>query len=377
VPHKADQSFFESKRPWSERKDLILSYYLKPYLPKVATVGRPILLVDGFAGPGEYGDGKAGSPLIMCSRVQGAAGTLKVPVSVLCIEDDDNLFKLLQARISGFRFADARRGKFLDHLPEIAERAKTHSVFLYVDPYAIEGLEWEAMDRVFRHLHDSQMSIEILLNFSARMFARRGLSALQLAAPASDEDADETGTTEPPSISRLNKVVGGDWWQAILKQNTPFPGQVEQISKGFCGALRDQFREVCEHPVRAKWTDTVPKYSLIFGSRSEHALILMNEATIKSRNLLAETARPSEPVLFETRPVELVPDSATLPPLILACAENPLLRRHLVAAVIRRAFCQFTESEIKKAIGELLKRNRLTSETGKAKINDDVRVWRS
>src|ERR1700694_1575435 len=60
--------FFEGKRPWSKIKDEVLEKYMTPYLAKVNTRGQPILLIDGYAGPGIFEDGAQGSPLIMCER---------------------------------------------------------------------------------------------------------------------------------------------------------------------------------------------------------------------------------------------------------------------------------------------------------------------
>ena len=64
--HSTDDQFFEVKRPWSKIKDQILGAYLKPYLAKVKQLGKPIVLIDGFAGKGRFRDGSDGSPLIMC-----------------------------------------------------------------------------------------------------------------------------------------------------------------------------------------------------------------------------------------------------------------------------------------------------------------------
>src|SRR5438046_1653581 len=63
-------NFFGVKRPWSKYKDFILSYYLDPYIPKVATLKKPILIVDCFAGCGQFGDGEPGSPLIISPLVK-------------------------------------------------------------------------------------------------------------------------------------------------------------------------------------------------------------------------------------------------------------------------------------------------------------------
>ena len=44
--------FFERKRSWSKIKDKIVGDYIVCYLKTVRYLRRPILIVDGFAGPG-------------------------------------------------------------------------------------------------------------------------------------------------------------------------------------------------------------------------------------------------------------------------------------------------------------------------------------
>ena len=54
-------SFFDSKRDWSNYKDSVLDYYLEPYLEKVKKIGKSICVVDMFAGRGELRTGVPGS----------------------------------------------------------------------------------------------------------------------------------------------------------------------------------------------------------------------------------------------------------------------------------------------------------------------------
>lgn len=374
MPHKADRSFFDRKKPWSRRKDLILSSYLKPYLAKVSKLGRPITVVDGFAGAGRYQDGEPGSPVIIGGLVEEANARGRVPIRMVCIEEDDELFDRLTKSIDRFPFAQARHGTFLQHLPAVERLAAGHTLFLYVDPYAIEGLEWESMDRIFMELQ-SNRSIEVLLNFSAVSFVRRALAAMSLAAPAGPVEVAD-GSAELPSIERLNAAVGGDWWHHIVASNVDFPEKVQAVADGFCDRLRTRFNEVCQHAIRAEAKDQVPKYTLVFGSRHVDALILMNDAAIKSRDVLAEAEKPAVPTLFETRSTELVPDINRLPVLLLEAATQRMSRKDLMGTVIRRNFCTFQESQIKRAIENLLKAGRLVSSTGKHRINDSVEVWR-
>jgi three-Cys-motif partner protein len=379
--HKADKSFFDEKRHWSKRKDKILECYLPPYLSKIATQGHPVLIVDAFAGPGKFGDGEPGSPLIICQSVKKALSRgLSVPVSAMCIEDDRELFSQLSRLIGKFSFAEARHGKFGDYIQQIQEKAKDHSVFLYVDPWTVEGLDWYQMDRVFQHLSVSHMSIEILMNFNAVSFVRRGLAALKLAIPESNPEIEDTEEVDaaiitPPSIERLNKVVGGDWWQNILQSSSSFPEKVQNVTNGVCQQLSGRFQEVCQHAIKALPHHDVPKYYLIFGSRHPDALILMNEEMVKSLRTLADLARPKDPTLFEMRPIELVPDTEKLPPIILKHASQPAERGTVILNVIRECFGRFSRKEIRGCIEQLLKNDKLRSETGKIIINDQVKIF--
>lgn len=291
----------------------------------------------------------------------------------MCFEYDAELYLELEQSLANYNFATAGAGSFLSNLPKVESLVSSCTTFLYVDPYAIEGLEWDSLSRIFRQVRNN-ISVEILLNFSAVSFARRALAALSMFT---DDVVDDPfgATAEPPSISRLNAVVGGDWWQQLALERKPFVTLVQEITDGFCSKLREHFREVCDHPVKARWDDSLAKYSLIFASRSSDALVLMNDAAIKSRDILAGQVHEEPPTLFDQRPETLVPDLNRLPPIVLDAAKNRMRRKDLVAHVVRSNFCRFSESQIVGCVAELLKQGRLQSATGKTRINKEVEIW--
>ncbi|MCH8345057.1 MAG: three-Cys-motif partner protein TcmP [Planctomycetes bacterium] len=382
MPRRSDKSFFCDKKYWSKRKDLILGYYLKPYLPKIATQRRPILIVDAFAGPGKFDDGEAGSPLIICSHASAAnAKPLPVPVEVLCIEPDNELYDRLEHLLGQFPFASARHGEFLEYLPEIERKASTHSVFLYVDPFTVEGLDWRAMDRLFQHVGEGH-SVEVLVNFNSRSFVRRGLAALRIEVPSIDPDNEDdlpvdAETAESPSLTRLDAVVGGGWWREVLRRPDGFPQQVQAVADGYCDRLRERFSEVCPHPVKALPHHTIAKYYLILGSRSPHALPLINDAMAKSREMLADLAKPAEPTLFETRTFELVPGEDRLRDLLLERLTGQMPRGALINKVMRTALGDYSSTQIRRCIAELIKAGTVQSATRRHRIPDRELVWRA
>jgi len=70
---RPEKTFFQGKRPWSKIKDQVLGSYMPGYLAKVAMLGKPILLIDAFAGPGKFDDDSIGSPLILCNAAEKQA----------------------------------------------------------------------------------------------------------------------------------------------------------------------------------------------------------------------------------------------------------------------------------------------------------------
>ena len=138
MTHKADDSFFEKKKSWSKRKDEILGCYLTAYLPKIMTVGKPVLIVDGFSGPGRFQDGSDGSPLIIQNCIyQTNRKNLNSPqrCELWCIEKTDSLYESLSKNLKGVAFAKTFHGTFASYSDLIADASKSHSVFLYVSFY--------------------------------------------------------------------------------------------------------------------------------------------------------------------------------------------------------------------------------------------------
>lgn len=365
MSHQADETFFITKREWSRRKDRILSHYLKPYLAKVAKLGKPILIVDGFAGPGMFEDGSEGSPFIICRR---AAEQLDrgSNVEVLCIEKSNPLFHRLKSNLSSVKFATAEHGSFSDFAKTIQERAEHATTFLYLDPYAIRGLQWSAIEVIARRIQSHSSSVELLLNLNVPAFARSARAALARSVPAVDpaaEDTDEidVGFPATPSKESLSLIAGGDWWCAIVMKEMEFRTEVHELMRGFASNMRRIFREVGFVPIKAKESHIIPKYFLAYGTRNIEGLILMND----------EMVRASRDGEFQT---DLITE-LELDELLVSSSENAVRRDGLIHTALRSVFARFTKSEVLrriehlKAMGELAR----VGSAGKGKSNELLR----
>lgn len=374
--------FFREKKPWSLQKDRILHEYVPAYLQKVSrNPGLPILVVDGFAGPGRFGSGDPGSPLILATDI-AAAGIAPVP-SLLAIEKHPALHAELEKNLGGFQNARVVRSSFDDAVADILASAKSCSTFLFLDPFAIAGLTWSSLQRLLAMIHDQKLSVEVLLNFNAHAFVRRARGAMAMAIESGDdgdeEDFDAWAGAEPDLV-RLDEAVGGPWWRPILKNASSGPDAVDQLVRGLTTRLRALSQEACFYPVYGHWKHEVPKYFLVFATRSPVALVLMNDAMCKGHDEFLKDATRTELPLFGVNREALRKDPVGLDNMIKFGAAQRRSRDALADAVIERLSREqglglVSSGGVKRRIAELRDDGALASEPPAGRMNEKTIVW--
>lgn len=372
--------FFGKKRDWSRYKDFILAYYLEPYVPKVNTLKKPILVVDGFAGRGEFDDGQPGSPLIIATTVRRWRDK-GVPIRGIFIEaDPDNHAHLVGVMKEHRDYADVRIGSFDDHLPEIARQARQNTVFLYVDPYNVRGLTFDRMKAVYDQIRNSSTSVEVLLNFNAATFMRWALAAVKrhqdIPAETAEEPLDqlEDASGGPVELATLNAIAGGDYWKPIaLDPALDFPQKLDRFTGEYMGRMLSSFAYVARCEIKAKYHHRVPKYYLIYATRHGDGLELINDAMCKARvEFLGSEFKKN--FLFDLTPEAELPDLGELKRDLLSVLgkDGNMSRKALRLKGLLGHFGRFETKDFNSAIGELIKAGKVSSSTGKPRINDDV-----
>jgi three-Cys-motif partner protein len=357
-------NFFRSKKPWSPYKDMILSYYLTPYLPKVCSLGRPVLVVDCFAGPGRFEDGTDGSPVIIAKAVRQIAEKGK-PVSALFIEEKKKYFQQLKQSLEEYQdVCRTVHGSFEDTAKEIADTGRNNTVFVYIDPYGIKPLRFEILAGIYANIaHGS--SVEVLLNFNASSLIRNGLAALKCSQQ--DDMEEELDRTMTPAD--IDTIAGGDYWRGIVTEDTSFAEKETQCVSEYTRLMRRYFNEVCVYPIKEKYEHTIPKYRLLFGSRHEDAFILMNDAICNARDRFLGKQRV-DGYLFDMRATDEIHDPKRLRDAIMANLTTSMTRKKLIVRAMHGVFAEYKESEFKRMIGTLLKEGNLYAKSGKTRIND-------
>jgi len=374
-----DTSFFSTKRPWSRYKDYLLESYLPPYLAKVNHLGKPILIVDCFAGRGRFEDGSPGSPLIIARAVQqwreqGVAATAR------CVEADAENFSVLQETLSEHAaYVEAVHGTFEDVLPGLESEAEKKTVFLYVDPYTVKGLRFDEMKRVYDQIHKADSSVELLMNFNVGIFMRWALAAVKRWEDLPDRAEFETMADDPDEhVERdeLTSIAGGKYWITIAERSGPiFQEKLTQFLAEYAKRLARTFEYVARFPVMEKLHHRVPKYVMIFATRSPDGALLMNDNMCKARRKFLDSEYRRQRLFDVTPESETVASDELEREIaeVVSASHAPPTRRVVRLKLLAGGyFARVTQKEVNDAIGELLKAKRLQSSTGKVRINDNV-----
>lgn len=363
-PTSSADEFFQTKRVWSKKiKDRVLASYLVPYLSKVATLHQKIILVDGFAGPGHFEDGTKGSPLILCD-----AADEYVPDQYLGIfvnrrgDHHRKLEKALKPRIDEGK-AICIHGDAQRLLKELVPLLQAQTVLLYLDPFGLKGCEFDTL-KLFL-LRNKAYSTEILINISPKTIHR-------LAA----QEAIQSGriTAQVRALNdRLTRVLGGDYWIALLSDESLSPAErVANVVNEYQKRLAQYLPYVGSCPVRES-EGTAIKYYMVFSSRHPDALLLMNDQMCAAYNQYMHEGW-TEGTLFQQTDWRTHRDVTKLEEIIMQrLGQRSFGRKELNVLIASDHFMRWTTVEYRDVVKRLHGQRRLEFDDvrGTKRLNDD------
>ena len=362
--------FFREKKPWSKYKDLILDYYLGPYLQKIKTLGKPILVVDCFAGPGKFNDGQLGSPLIITEKLRNLhrAG---FSVTGYFVEANKELYSRLKENVRNSNVpVETRSGNFGDFVHEISKLARNRSVFVYLDPFKPTQLLFQDMRAVYDQLHAGQ-SVEALINFMSWGFLR-GVWGTKTHMMTNGKL-----NIESPQVLRFNRVAGGTYWQQIAFDYSLSPrARTDRLADGYAKELHRWFKYVLTYAIREKYETRFPKYHLVFGSRSPDAVDIMNRAMVNARREFIK-AGFIDGFLFPNQPdKEVIRPEEIKKIIVKTCRKLGRVnwRQLRINATIANPGL-YTDSEFNRAIKQALKESSLLSDCPGTKKQENAFIW--
>lgn len=285
---ESQRALLEIQQAQTAFKLAILRAYLAPMLAKVARFGKPIMLIDGFAGTGASGTDQ-GSTAIMLEHAR--RGRYDVPVKVRAVERDFDHYAKLEALTEAARQggADALawHGMIEDHLFSLLRQATGHALFLFLDPYGAQ-IPFDCLAGALATLRGNRYPpTEVLLNVSAPLIFREfGI--------VGDE-------WTPSKTKRADLALGGVWWHDVARRLDSTADRVREVTEGYarrlCSATGMTWQTV---PVFRHPRHDVPIYNLLYVTRSsDHGLATFIDAVGRARpDYLVAVAGEGDLTLF-------------------------------------------------------------------------------
>jgi len=335
------------------------------YLSKVNKLGKPIILVDAFAGPGKYGDGERGSPHIICEAAEKLVPGKYIAIFVNSKQEHhDRLSADMDSLIKQGRVITIL-GKAEDLLGKLRSILNDQTLFIYLDPFGLRGCEFKMIEPFLKR--DKRFSTEIVINLSVpimhRLAARNAIS-------------EKAGITDRVKVfhETLSRVLGGDYWKEIMWEEGSSPDErAETVLANYrkvlhnCGA---EYSGSC--PVKEK-TGSRIKYYITFCSRHPDALLLMNDAMCAAYHQRTHEAE-TQGTLFEGSDWRGQHNINELEDIVCREVETKPGRSRLEIwrAIVQGHFMRYLKSEYRLKVDELCSKGILKFEDvkGTGRLND-------
>lgn len=193
--------FFLERQGAAILKHGVLGRYLRYFASKTGRYapGNRVVYVDGYAGPGLYADGNAGSPLI-AAQVHDLVDNIRELDCTFVEADPDHAAQLEEALADAMPDARVFCGEMETHIGSILRRSQGLPMLAFIDPFGL-GLSFHALER----LTTRQQPTDIILNVSLSAVRR---FAGHLTSPKSYR-------AKAAFVEKLDVALGGDWWQQM------------------------------------------------------------------------------------------------------------------------------------------------------------------
>lgn len=276
--------------PHTEAKHAILRKYLDAWLPILTSFQRRVLIIDGFAGPGEYIGGKDGSPIIAIKSILEHKADIKSEIVFLFIESDKERFNFLEQKLKKLKlpnnikyeckhgeFADVVKKEVLDYISK--NNFKLAPTFAFIDPFGFNGIPFKIIKKLMEN-----DKCEVLVNFMFEEINRF--------------------IDEPRLENTYNKLFGTVEWQSAKGQKDP-KRRLEILHNTY----KDQLKKIANFVISFKMKNKSNKtdYFLFFATDHIAGLKKMKESMWKidpagAFEFSDATYNPNQTVLFEIKP---------------------------------------------------------------------------
>ena len=201
------ENFFATPQGAAIMKHTVLKGYIRLFVNKLGSTHSTVHYLDGYAGPGVYGDGSGGSPKLavdvatLVQEIRDLRCTFveKDPLHAEALRD------LLAVELPQ---ATVIRGDLRDHVGSIAKACDDSPLLAFIDPFGL-GLTYAQLQLLANR---SNTKTDIIMNVSVSAIRRVGGQLFGTGDDPTYLKARET------MLKRFDATMGGDWWRDVLTE---------------------------------------------------------------------------------------------------------------------------------------------------------------
>jgi three-Cys-motif partner protein len=259
--------------PHTRAKHEILKRYLQAWFPIMTHGNGRVIVLDGFAGPGEYTDGSKGSPIIAIKTLLENPVAMSFPSQKVFyfIEADQARCSHLQSLLdSQFRNKapaniswEVVHGKFDEHMTRVLDQLDQTSsrlapTFAFLDPFGYSHTPMATVSRLMKH-----PKCEVFINF---MF----------------EEANRFMSWDKPAHDKhYDALFGTPEWRNIRAVSMSSSDRERRVHDLYASQLKAAGGTAYVRSFRMRNNNNQTDYYLFFGTNSLKGLDMMKQAMWK------------------------------------------------------------------------------------------------
>jgi len=248
-------------------KHTLLRNYISLFVGKLGSTHDVVYYLDGYAGPGVYADGTAGSPKLAI-EIAELVEDIRDLKCVFVEKNAANVAALEALVASELPDGIVFSGALEDHLDTIIEMSDSHPLLAFIDPFGL-GLTFEQLKRLGNRTNSKT---DIIMNVSLSALRRVGGQLTSVGGNPTYLKARET------NLARMDQFLGGDWWRAIWEEAkaTGASNGAQQIASEYakrCSSIRGGYFIAA---AKDRW-DGPPAYLLLLLAGHNDAFWNFNE----------------------------------------------------------------------------------------------------
>lgn len=261
-------NFFVTPQGAAIMKHAVLGPYIRLFVNKLGSTHETVHYLDGYAGPGVYGDGSHGSPKLAVD-VAELVDDIRDLRCTFVEQDRSHAAALTKLMATELPSASVICGDLRNHIATVAAACDDAPLLAFLDPFGL-GIDFRDLETLTTSRTNKKT--DVIMNVSLSALRRVGGQLFAKGTNATYLKARDT------MIQHMDEVLDGDWWHDVLakaRRRGSDQGAIE-IAHGYaerCQRLRGGYFLA---EIKDRW-DGPPAYMLLLLAGHRDAFWNFNE----------------------------------------------------------------------------------------------------